>query len=59
METEDLKNTYGIDVGDEMVRILSEEIAKSIDKDILRGLGLEPEVNKRRKNTIRKIFYID
>jgi hypothetical protein len=43
-------------VVDQLQSMLSAEIAKSIDKDILRGLGLEPDRNKRRKNSINKIF---
>jgi hypothetical protein len=41
---------------DDLIKILSEEIAKQIDRDILRGLGVEPDRNKRRKNSIKKIF---
>jgi len=47
---------YSIDVVDELSKILSEELAREIDKDILRGLGIEPDRNKRRKNSIKKIF---
>lgn len=47
---------YGTDIESELTKILSEELAKSIDKDILRGLGIEPDRNKRRKNKINKIF---
>ena len=32
------------------------QLAKEIDREILRGLGLEPDRNKRRKNSINKIF---
>ena len=42
-------NTYGVDLADEMTKILSEQLAKEIDRDILRSLGLEPDRNKRRK----------
>ena len=55
-EADKLSNHYGIDVADQLSAMLSDEIAKSIDKDILRGLGLEPDRNKRRKNSINKIF---
>ncbi len=47
---------YGIDYSDELSKLLSEELAKEIDKEILRGLGIEPEKNKRRKNSINKIY---
>jgi hypothetical protein len=55
-ESDKLSEHYGIDVADQLQSMLSAEIAKSIDKDILRGLGLEPDRNKRRKNSINKIF---
>jgi hypothetical protein len=31
-------------------------LAKEIDRKILRNLGLEPDRNKRRKNSINKIY---
>lgn len=37
-----------VDIESELTKILSEQIAKEIDRDILRGLGLEPDRNKRR-----------
>jgi hypothetical protein len=43
------------DIEDQLSAILSEQIAKEIDKDILRGLGYEPELNRRRMNKINKI----
>jgi hypothetical protein len=43
---------YGMDVADEMTKILSEEI----DREILRSMGIEPDRNKRRKKSIKKIF---
>jgi hypothetical protein len=46
---------YGLDVAAELTKILSEQLAKEIDKEILKGLGIEPR-NKRRKNSIDKIF---
>ena len=46
----------GLDVTDEISKLLSEQIAKEIDKEILRGLGIEPDRNKRRKNSINRIF---
>lgn len=51
-----LSESYGIDVADELSKLLSKELAKQIDKEILRGLGLEPEKNKRRINSINKIY---
>ena len=47
---------YGIDVADEMTKILSEQLTREIDKNILKSLGIEPDRNKRRKNSIKKIF---
>ncbi len=49
---------YGIDVADEMTKILSEQLAREIDKNILKSLGIEPDRNKRRKNSIKKIFNV-
>jgi hypothetical protein len=49
---------YGIDVADEMTKILSEQLAKEIDREILKSMGLEPDRNKRRKNSIKKIFNV-
>ena len=51
-----LSESYGIDVVDKLTKLLSEELAKEIDKEILRGLGLEPEKNKKRVNSINKIY---
>jgi len=45
-----LSKDYGIDAVDELSKILSEQIAKDIDRDILISLGLEPDRNKRSKN---------
>ena len=49
-------SSYGIDVEDKMLKILSEELAKEIDKDILRKLGFEPDRRIRRSNKIKKIL---
>ena len=55
-EADRLSEHYGIDVADQLSAMLSDEIAKSIDKEILKSLGLEPDRNKRRMNSINKIF---
>lgn len=55
-EADKLSSTYGIDIADQLSAMLSNEIAREIDKDIIRNLGLEPDRNKRRKNSISKIF---
>lgn len=49
-------SSYGKDIESELTKILSEQIAKEIDRDILRGLGIEPDRNKRRKISINKIY---
>ena len=54
--SENTVSTYGVDIEYELTKILSEQIAKEIDRDILRGLGLEPDRNKRRRNSINKIY---
>ena len=55
-EADNLISQYGIDVVDELSKMFSEQIAKEIDKDVLRSLGIEPDRNKRRINSINKIF---
>ena len=55
-EADKLSSHYGLDVADQLQSMLSDEISKSIDKEILRNLGIEPYRNKRRKNSINKIF---
>jgi hypothetical protein len=57
-EADRLSSHYGLELADEMSKILSEQLAKGIDKDILRSLGLEPDRNKRRINSIKKIYGI-
>jgi hypothetical protein len=55
-EADELSKHYGIDIAGQLESMLSDEIAKAIDIDILRSLGLEPDRNKRRMNSINKIF---
>ena len=55
-EADRLSEHYGLDVANQLQSMLSDEISKSIDKEILRNLGIEPYRNKRRKNSINKIF---
>jgi len=43
-------------IEDQLTAMLSEELAKSIDREILKGLGLEPDKWKRRMNKINKIY---
>lgn len=49
-------NQFGLDVESDIISILSDELSKSIDKEILKGMGLELEINKRRSKSIRKVF---
>lgn len=51
-------SSYHVDAASKLEKILSEELAKEIDRDILRTLGIEPDRNKRRMNSINKIFNI-
>jgi hypothetical protein len=46
---------YGPDIEAELTKILSEELARKIDKEILQSLGLK-ETNIVRQDKIRKIF---
>lgn len=55
-EADKLSSAYGIDIADQLSAMLSAEIAKEIDRNILMGLGIELDRNKRRKNSINKIF---
>ena len=56
VDSDNTISTYGVDIESDLTKILSEQIAKEIDRDILRGLGIEPDRNKRRKKSINKIF---
>ena len=47
---------YSVDIVDQLSAMLSEELAKQIDMEILRGLGLEPDKFKRRKKKIENIL---
>lgn len=55
-EDNKLSSHYGLDVEEQLTKMLTDELTKSIDRDILKSLGLEPDRNKRRKNSINKIF---
>jgi hypothetical protein len=56
VDSDNTVSPYGIDIESELTKILSEQLASEIDRDILRGLGLEPDRNKRRINSINKIY---
>jgi len=55
-EIQDIGSAYGMDVEDELTSMLSEEIAKSIDREIFKSMGIELDRFKRRKTSINKIF---
>ena len=48
-------NHYGIDISGKLEAMLVDELSKAIDKEILKGLGIELDKNKRRKTSIGKI----
>lgn len=54
-EADKLSSNYGVDIADQLSTMLSAEIAKSIDDEILKTLGVlsTPE---RRKRSLSKIF---
>lgn len=54
-EADRLSEHYGIDVADRLSAMLSNEIAKGIDKEILKSMGIYSR-NVRRMNSINKIF---
>jgi hypothetical protein len=54
-EADKLSEHYGIDVADQLSAMLSDEIAKSIDMEILKSMGIYSR-NVRRMNSIDKIF---
>jgi len=56
VDNDNTVSPYGKDIESELTKILSEQIAKEIDKEILISLGLEPDRNKRRKKSINKIY---
>lgn len=53
--TQDLDH-YELDIVNELTNVLSNEIARQMDRDILRALGIEPDRHKRRMNSIKNIF---
>ena len=55
-EADKLSSHYGLDIVNQLESMLTDELTKSIDRDILMSLGLEPDRNKRRKKSINKIF---
>jgi hypothetical protein len=55
-EADELSKHYGPDIVNQLESMLSDQIAREIDRNILKSLGLEPDRNKRRMNSINKIF---
>jgi hypothetical protein len=55
VDSENTISPYVSDIESELTKMLSEQIAREIDRDILKSLGiLERPV--RRKNSINKIY---
>jgi hypothetical protein len=54
-EADKLSSHYSIDVVDQLQSMLSAEIAKGIDKEILKSMGIYSR-NVRRINSINKKF---
>lgn len=55
-EADKLSESYGVDVADQLSAMLSQQIANSIDAEILKKLGVlsTPEKRKRSLNKIYK-----
>jgi hypothetical protein len=58
-EADKLSSHYGLDIEEQLTKMLSEQWTREIDREVLMSLGLEPDRNKRRKNSINKIFKND
>jgi hypothetical protein len=54
-DADKLSSHYGLDVADQLSAMLSDEISKGIDKEILKSMGIYSR-NVRRMNSINKIF---
>lgn len=54
-EADELSKHYSLDIADQLSTMLSDEIAKEIDKEILKSMGIYSR-NVRRMNSIDKIF---
>jgi hypothetical protein len=55
LEADELSKHYSIDIADQLSAMLSDEISKGIDKEILKSMGIYSR-NVRRMNSISKIF---
>jgi hypothetical protein len=59
-EGSDIAKDYGIDAHDKLVKMLSDELSKSIDKDIMNSLrSYANPINKTRKRKIEKIIKLN
>lgn len=58
VDSENTISPYGKDIESELTKILSEKLAKEIDREILMSLGIL-EKPMRRKNSINKIYKND
>ena len=54
-EADEISKHYSIDIADQLSAMLSDEISKGIDKEILKSMGIYSR-NVRRMNSISKIF---
>lgn len=55
VNSNNISSSYGTDLVDELTKILSEQIASAIDKDVVKTLGFGVR-NLRRKDSIKKIY---
>ena len=46
---------YGIDLSEELIKMLSEQLSKEIDREVLKIMGIYSR-NIRRMDSINKIF---
>lgn len=58
VDSENTTSSYKKDIESELTKILSEELAKEIDKQILNSLGIFVRPMKR-KNSVNKIYKND
>jgi hypothetical protein len=54
-ESDKLSEHYSIDIADRLSSMLSDEISKRIDREILKSMGIYSR-NVRRMDSINKIF---
>jgi hypothetical protein len=54
-ESDELSKHYGLDIVGQLESMLSDELTKSIDKEILKSMGIYSR-NVRRMDSINKIF---